>query len=441
MIMAYSKIEFFIFNILNTAPYIAVFLYAFKNRFRFSSNVTVIISAVLCGAYIITSGLITYYIHIHFYGYILFAFLICTAAFLIKASWMHLIFIILVLKNCANFVVVVSKYLEYLICPDKALDLYCWTYSAAMFLCQSILLPIIVVIAKKYFVSDLLSEKRSESWKFVWIIPLFFYYTWVFIFYFDEDTPLDRALQPENSIFLLFSIVAQMIIYSCLGIMAEKSCLATENQEKLYATELQLLQYRSISKRIDYANQMRHDLRHHLITISSLANESSLDKLTDYLQKQLEITERQTKIRYCKNEILNILLVYYSDKCLSGGIDYRVDLLIPEDFNLDESDTTIVFGNLLENAYEACTKQTEGERNITIRGRKIGYSVVFSIENTVPENYTFSDVDVIQSTKRRGEGVGTKSCKRIIESKNGSIRLTSQEKFIVEFNIPLGRKN
>lgn len=434
--MEYTRIEFVAVNVLNIVPYSIIFLYALKNSIRFSRRATLIITAVICVAYGAVNGIIADLPQRDFYGVIVSAVLIGLSVVLIKTNLGYLIFIVIALKNCQTVVRVLAGYLEYLLWPENTHILYCWSCAVTTIMCECLLLPPIVMTIKKYFRTEESRKENSVYWKFIWTVPFFFYCTWIFM-YFISDTDLVRVPQPVNSVFMLFSYTIQLIIYAAIAVAIEKSHQEVKLHDEIYVKEIQLFQYNNISRKIDYVNRLHHDLRHHLVVLSSMAAEGEQDKLKEYLKEQLEIVDMQSKLRYCKNEILNILLVYYYDKCHSAGIDYRVDLAIPENIQLSESETTVVFGNLIENAYEACQRQTEGERSIQIRGRRIGYSVVFSIENTVPAGYSFIDADIIESSKRKGSGIGIMSCKAVIEDKNGAVKFVLDKNFMAEFSIPI----
>ena len=88
-------------------------------------------------------------------------------------------------------------------------------------------------------------------------------------------------------------------------------------------------------------------------------------------------------LTYCQNDTVNAVLVYYSDIALSCGIDMTVKLNLPQNCFIDKTDLAVMFGNILENAVEAC-KPVDNDRFITVTGeytqetarsfRKTGFS-------------------------------------------------------------------
>lgn len=62
-------------------------------------------------------------------------------------------------------------------------------------------------------------------------------------------------------------------------------------------------------------------------------------------------------IRFCENTAANAVLLYFAQQTKSNGIDYIVKADIPSDIFVTETDISVIFGNLLENALDACKKE------------------------------------------------------------------------------------
>lgn len=130
------------------------------------------------------------------------------------------------------------------------------------------------------------------------------------------------------------------------------------------------------------------------------------------------------------------MLVYYATKCKNVGIAYDVNLNIPGVISLTDMEISILFGNLLENAYEACMKQDPAKCRIEIKGIMFNNSMVFQIGNTVPDDFEFTNSDAFVSTKHNGLGIGTQSCRRIVAKKNGTITWVNEDLFYAKFILP-----
>ena len=137
-------------------------------------------------------------------------------------------------------------------------------------------------------------------------------------------------------------------------------------------------------------------------------------------------------IVYGGNFALNTVLVYYVQEAEKSDISINVDVSIPNEVNISDSDLTVLFGNLLENAIDAC-------KNIEIEKRKIDLkihkpnaeAIVFSIDNTFDGNIKMKGNRFL-STKENGSGIGIESVKYVVNKYEGDIKIEINEnKFCV----------
>ena len=60
------------------------------------------------------------------------------------------------------------------------------------------------------------------------------------------------------------------------------------------------------------------------------------------------------------------MLLYFAQQAKNNGIDYIVKTEIPAELGIPETDISVILGNLLENAIEACRAETgEHKKRVT----------------------------------------------------------------------------
>ena len=57
-------------------------------------------------------------------------------------------------------------------------------------------------------------------------------------------------------------------------------------------------------------------------------------------------------------QCVQAILSYFSEQARTFGITYSVSASIPKHISISETDLSILFGNLLENAIDACNAQS-----------------------------------------------------------------------------------
>ena len=99
---------------------------------------------------------------------------------------------------------------------------------------------------------------------------------------------------------------------------------------------------------------------------------------------------------------------------------------LPELLNLPETTLSVVLGNLLENAMDACGSITSGEKKITVRGKAESGSVFFEITNTFQGELRRNKSGKFLSTKATGHGVGLESVIQLANDTGGMVELDAQ---------------
>ena len=133
-------------------------------------------------------------------------------------------------------------------------------------------------------------------------------------------------------------------------------------------------------------------------------------------------------IRFCENTAANAVLLYFAQQAKSNGIDYIVKADIPSDIFVTETDISVIFGNLLENALDACKKEKNDNKKIAVNASFENGMLCITVDNTYTGMLKYTSAGNIISTKHSGSGLGTQSVKNIaarygeicrLEAKNG----------------------
>ena len=180
-----------------------------------------------------------------------------------------------------------------------------------------------------------------------------------------------------------------------------------------------------IARNEDVLKKQRHDLHHHLIAIRELA-ENGNEKLSDYLDT-LSKNIPTAHISYCENKAVSAILSHYAEICRGEQIEFHAKLIVPEMRKTPlNSDLTIIFGNLLENAIEACMKIDKEKRFIRI-GSDISYDMlIITMDNSYDGNFLSVD-GRFRSTKREGFGIGLSSVQSVARKYCGDAKFEDKD--------------
>ncbi len=145
--------------------------------------------------------------------------------------------------------------------------------------------------------------------------------------------------------------------------------------------------------------QQRHDFRHQLLVIRSMAAENRDTRLMDYIDTLIESIPSAVQ-SFCENPPVNAIVSYYAGACAQDGITFNAILDLPADLpGISAMELCSVFGNLLENAHEACMRMgLDGARYIHLRSRIHLGTLTIAMDNSFDGNAVRSG-DIFRSSK------------------------------------------
>lgn len=154
----------------------------------------------------------------------------------------------------------------------------------------------------------------------------------------------------------------------------------------------------------------RHDYKYHLTAISELLAADNKDDINRYMTEvQTQFSENEMGL-YCTNNVINALLSGYAERCAKLGIEYTVEVMLPEQLPVPNYEMCIVLGNLLENAVEACQKLTHN-KGIQLLLKPVGGEFALRVRNSF-DGRVFEDEGRLKSVKKDG-GFGLKSVEAV----------------------------
>lgn len=202
---------------------------------------------------------------------------------------------------------------------------------------------------------------------------------------------------------------------------------------------IQKAQYEAINDKIEETVHLRHDMRQHFRVIRAFLNKESYKELSDYINTLENTNYELSPLTLCQNPLVDAILQYYRNVSIRQGIEFDVQFTAPKTIRMAEGDISIILGNLLENAYEACCKVKE--KGITpyikISGVCDDKKLKFRIINSSVGKPQITG-NRIYSTKHEGEGIGIHSIRAVVERHSEIIEITPQEEtFTISVIIPL----
>lgn len=183
-------------------------------------------------------------------------------------------------------------------------------------------------------------------------------------------------------------------------------------------------------KRSEYSvSLLRHDLRHFLANISAFIDNDETEKAKEYISEVLQSVDQTTMHKYCKNEIVNMILSSHENEIKANQIELQHSIQIPERLPFSDVDLTSILSNALENAIHAVLPLEAEKRKIVLDLRMNGEKLLISVKNTFAEMPQI--VDGMPLSQKAGHGFGTQSIRYITEKMNGNCQFTVKEDWFI----------
>ena len=198
-----------------------------------------------------------------------------------------------------------------------------------------------------------------------------------------------------------------------------------ELKEHAHLLEMQSRQYRILQEHMRKTSKLRHDFRHSVHLLSSLAKEGDIGSIQAHLAEYEVSLSENTPVNFCTNAALNALFGYYYEMAVSAGIDTNWHIKLPEPLPATELDMVSLFGNLMENAIDGCLTMPEGKRYFCLTTEIRHGNRLYIVSTNSFDGRVRKEKDGYRSTKHGGNGIGLTAIAAAAEKYNGSAQASN----------------
>ena len=185
-------------------------------------------------------------------------------------------------------------------------------------------------------------------------------------------------------------------------------------------------------------NEMRgykHDFHHHLQTLKGQLEAGEVDRALAYIEQLDSQLMNVDTLLKTGNVSLDAVLSAKLAQAKAENIAVTVKANVPDTLTVSDVELSIIVGNLLDNAIEAC-RMAVGERFIRIFMSMKGNMLYFSMLNAASAKR--KKTGSLFATHKNGvHGFGLRRAEAIIEEHGGWVKYNSEDgAFTSEFLVP-----
>ncbi|MDD4389570.1 MAG: GHKL domain-containing protein [Eubacteriales bacterium] len=348
-------------------------------------------------------------------------------------------------------IAIVSVLTAYLCCqPPNWLGLVMQAFfdsTVAFSIGYSIGLLIMLYLIKRYIaspVNQVMSYSRSALYNFgsfPLIYYLFDYSTTIYTEFLYSGAKIVVEFFP--SVISMFYIVF-IIVYS--NEMQKRNKLELNNAMLEAQSERAKKEIYALQQVQNQTAIYRHDMRHHLSLLLGFLENGEEEAAIDYIRRAQVDIDGIVPVRYCENNMINLILSAFVVKANQRGVSFSIDAVLPDTLPFSDTELCTLLSNALENAVEAAAKKTgcgqndcsgsdqddcsgcaegEGTGNVHLNCKIHKGNLLILIENTYAGMVQIKNG--LPQTKREGHGFGTKSIVMLVDRYKGYYSFSSSD--------------
>lgn len=228
---------------------------------------------------------------------------------------------------------------------------------------------------------------------------------------------------------MCISIIISIVLtyYFMLYMMERFIYLARKRHEdEMYRKEMYYkeIYYSEAEKRNEYVHNLKHDMKNKLIGLHYLLEQGDMQGLSEQLNGYCRELEKIDENSYSDNPIVDSVLRTKLGVAKSEGVRIDTSIRIPKQMQLEHGDIGVLYGDLLDNAIEACRKLEPEKRFIRIENKFTSGKMLLIMENSK----TGEKNESLRTTKKDNysHGRGIHSVRKVVEKYSGTITFTDK---------------
>lgn len=234
--------------------------------------------------------------------------------------------------------------------------------------------------------------------------------------------------RPDNGDYLYMSVICAIgLLYSVLIILYLYERMAIQ-AEKLKEKELLEQQFEAqvshLEELVLAQEQIStfHDISNHMVSLKSYLDCHNYEEGNNYLAKLIQKTDMYSDIIDTGNTVIDAIITAKRNLARKNNIKFNVDLQIPANLLIDSSDSSVILGNALDNAIEAC-ENIMSEKYVDMRMVYHNNSLSCKITNPASDECQYNNQLKTTKADKQNHGIGTKNIKRTLEKYKNTYRM------------------
>ena len=237
---------------------------------------------------------------------------------------------------------------------------------------------------------------------------------------------LERTFNERDILVVIVSLIVLNLSSLVLFLyFVEDSNQHTREHLQLQALKAQQSNAEFVQDLSEQVKKMKHDLKHILKVVSLLIENQQYQEALYLLTDYTETVNRVPFIVQSGNALLDYLLNEKSFQANTDNIYFQMNIQKTDYSFISEMDLCILLGNLLDNAFEHCSRK---DKKVYLEMNGVGQYLRMIVRNNI-EGSVLTQNPKLKSTKniRELHGYGIESIRSIVKKYNGYVEFEEKE--------------
>lgn len=278
-------------------------------------------------------------------------------------------------------------------------------------------------------ISSFVRYEDDAIWKWIWLVPTCI----LAIILATKQFIIGSAVNLYSILVRLFAgtgaLACCLILVDSIEAIREKEQLKNNLKLTEKLQKVQASHYEALYENMTATRRIKHDLRHQFFVLQNHLENGRAKEALAYLYKyQVDLSKKEST-SLCAVPILDALLKNWQETAANSGIKTNMVLELPPKLPVDDFDLCVLLGNLLENVSEACQFVQQDKRQVTLKMRVMGNSIVLTLDNSFNGKCVYSGNKLLSSKRDyREPGIGLASVEDITNKYQGELQVKQKDK-------------
>ena len=251
--------------------------------------------------------------------------------------------------------------------------------SATVYLEYALILSLLLLLTARLFTARTSRFSTRE-----WLLFSMFPFSQVLMLSLWQTSYLNLNAADMATLQFIASAVccaSDVALYFAVRGLSQRAELAAQNRLLGEQIDAQMQHYAALSGQYEQMRVMRHDIANHVHTIQILLNEGDTRAAEQYAAETLAQNTFRSSLGACENPIVDAFLFTRVGELTQQDIRVETDVRLPSVLGVASTDLIAIFGNLTNNAAEACLQLPAERRYIRLSAGMRGSVLAVRMEN------------------------------------------------------------